>query len=86
MKVYSKEYTTEYSKMLDGMVERRLRSSILTVGSFWYTAWVNAGQPDLDNVQDYKISDEEKKQQEEEDKMWRTGKVKNNKGHNEEDQ
>jgi hypothetical protein len=84
LKVYSREYAGEYSKMLDGMVERRLRSSIIDIGSFWYTAWVNAGQPDLDNIQEYKISDEEKKQQEEEDKMWKTGKVKSSKGHDEE--
>ncbi|MEP7170270.1 MAG: zinc dependent phospholipase C family protein [Bacteroidota bacterium] len=85
MKVYSAEYTKEYSNMLDGMVERRLRSSILDVGSFWYTAWVNAGQPDLDSIREYKISDEEKKQLEEEDKMWKTGKVKSNKGHDEQE-
>ena len=84
MKVYSKEYTTEYDKMLDGMVERRLRSSVLTVGSFWYTAWVNAGQPDLEGIENYKMSEEEKKRLEEEDKMWRTGKAKSNKGHDEE--
>ena len=29
------------------MVERRMRQSIFAVASFWYTAWVNAGQPDL---------------------------------------
>jgi hypothetical protein len=23
---------------------------VLTVASFWYTAWVNAGQPDLDET------------------------------------
>ncbi|MEO5569973.1 MAG: zinc dependent phospholipase C family protein [Bacteroidia bacterium] len=85
VKVYSADYTTAYSKMLNGMVERRLRSSIIDVGSFWYTAWINAGSPDLDNLQDAVLSDAEKKQLEEEDKMWRTGKVKSNKGHNEED-
>lgn len=81
MKMYSKEYSAEYDKMLDGMVERRLRSSIIIIGSFWYTAWVNAGQPDLSNVKELRLTEEEKKQQEEEDKMWRTGKVKNDKGH-----
>ncbi|HVA97274.1 MAG TPA: zinc dependent phospholipase C family protein [Bacteroidia bacterium] len=47
-KKYSKEYIEAYSKSLNGMVERRLRASISDVGSYWYTAWVNAGQPDLD--------------------------------------
>lgn len=44
--LYSKEYYTR----LDGMVERRMRRSINAVASFWYTAWVNAGQPDIDNL------------------------------------
>jgi hypothetical protein len=29
------------------MVERRLRRAIVHVGSFWYTAWVDAGRPAL---------------------------------------
>lgn len=48
MRVYSEEYSQAYHDMLDGMVERRMRKAIITVGSLWYTAWVNAGQPDLD--------------------------------------
>ena len=48
LKVYSQEYSKEYHNRLDGQVERRMRSAIHTIGSFWYTAWVNAGQPDLE--------------------------------------
>ena len=29
------------------MIERRMRLSIASIASFWYTAWVNAGQPNL---------------------------------------
>ncbi len=47
IKQYSSAYTIAYNKMLDGMVERRMRQSIFAVASFWFTAWVNAGQPDL---------------------------------------
>ena len=36
--------------MMNGMVERRLTRSIIKVGSYWYTAWVNAGQPDLNKL------------------------------------
>ena len=50
MKVYSKEFSKEYERRLNGMHKRRLKESILTVGSLWYTAWVNAGQPDLDQM------------------------------------
>jgi hypothetical protein len=47
MKTYSRDFSHEYHLMLDGMVERRMRSAIIAVGSFWYSAWVEAGQPDL---------------------------------------
>ncbi|MBP6334156.1 MAG: S1/P1 Nuclease [Bacteroidia bacterium] len=47
MKVYSREYSDAFHKLLDGQVERRMRAAIIAIGSFWYTAWVNAGSPDL---------------------------------------
>lgn len=46
-KQYSSEFSRAYDKILKGMIERRMRQSIYAVASFWYTAWVNAGQPDL---------------------------------------
>jgi len=51
MKVYSKAYSDEYHRRLNGMVERRMRQTIAAVGNLWYTAWVNAGQPDLTGEQ-----------------------------------
>jgi hypothetical protein len=44
---YSTAFTVAYNRKLNGMVERRMRQSIFAIASFWYTAWVNAGQPDL---------------------------------------
>lgn len=44
---YSKRYASAYHDRLEGMVERRLRYSIHAVASFWFTAWVDAGQPEL---------------------------------------
>jgi hypothetical protein len=49
--VYSYEFSQEYHKRMNGMVERRMRAAILAVGSIWYTAWVDAGQPDLRSLQ-----------------------------------
>ncbi len=48
IKVYSLEYTMAYDRMLNGMTERRMREAIHMVASYWYTAWINAGQPELD--------------------------------------
>lgn len=40
-------YYERYYEALNGMVERRMNDSIKSVASLWYTAWVNAGRPDL---------------------------------------
>jgi hypothetical protein len=83
MKVYSKQYTEDYDKMIEGMVERRMRAAIITVGSLWYTAWVNAGKPDLDRFGSKEISDSLKKVNAAEEELWKTGKTKEVKGHDE---
>ncbi len=75
MKVYSEEYSKAYDKMMNGMVERRMREAIITVGSLWYTAWVNAGQPDLKRLHSKEVAAEIKKNIEEEEKMWKTGTI-----------
>lgn len=51
---YSDSYATLYHQALNGMVERRLRASIFHVASLWYSAWLDAGQPDLSHL---KIND-----------------------------
>jgi hypothetical protein len=63
VKVYSKEYAEAYHKSLGGQVERRMRLSVLAVGSIWYTCWVDAGQPDMADLtrKQKKVSDEERK-------------------------
>lgn len=81
IKTYSQEFTSAYNRALNGMVERRMRASILMVGSLWYTAWINAGQPDLAKLEDKDVSDSAKKAQEEEEYLWKNGKLKNVKGH-----
>jgi hypothetical protein len=81
IKTYSREYTTAYSNILNGMVERRLRAAIHMVGSLWYTAWVNAGQPDLKKLENKEVSDSAKAAQEAEDYLWKNGKLKEVKGH-----
>lgn len=41
-------FTRAYYNRLDGMVEDRFRLAIKSVGSAWYTAWVDAGRPSMD--------------------------------------
>lgn len=48
--VFSDEYAKKLNKDLNGMVEKQMRKAIEATASFWFTAWVNAGQPDLSNL------------------------------------
>ncbi|HRN94890.1 MAG TPA: hypothetical protein PL084_09220, partial [Chitinophagales bacterium] len=54
------------------MVERRMRSAIKSVADIWYTCWINAGQPVLNEAKELPLSEEERKEMEEEDRLWRT--------------
>ena len=56
IKQYSATYTKAYDKILNGMVERRMKQSIFCIASFWFTAWVNAGQPNLAALSKINIS------------------------------
>ena len=53
------------------MVERRMRAAIKMIGDFWYTAWVDAGQPDLNLLIDYKPTEEELLQRQKEIEEWK---------------
>jgi len=76
VKQYSSAFTIAYNKKLDGMVEHRMRLAIFSVASFWYTAWVNAGQPDLTDLAKQKFSEADVKEFEKLNETWKNGKVK----------
>jgi hypothetical protein len=71
IKQYSSAYTMAYNKMLNGMVERRMRQSIFAVASFWYTAWINAGQPDLSELSKQTIPESDLKEFDKLNDAWR---------------
>ncbi|MFT3979623.1 MAG: zinc dependent phospholipase C family protein [Ferruginibacter sp.] len=70
---YSSAFTKAYNEQLNGMVERRMRQSIFAIASFWYTAWVNAGQPDLKGLVKQKFSEKDVKEFEELNIKWNNG-------------
>ena len=73
---YSSAFSKAYDKKLAGMVERRMRQSIFAVASFWYTAWVDAGQPNLSGLNNIMPSLEEQKEWEALQQAWRNGAAK----------
>jgi len=72
---YSVEYARAYQQMLNGMVKRRMRSAILSVGSYWYSAWVDAGQPDLNKLIKQPLEDAEQLKIQHEENLFRQGKT-----------
>jgi hypothetical protein len=72
---YSSAYTIEYDKRLKGMVERRMRQSIYAIACFWYTAWVDAGQPDLTKLTGKELSAEDISEFEKLNDAWRNKEV-----------
>lgn len=75
VKEYSGEYSNAYHKALNGMVERQMRSSILEVGSFWYSAWVDAGQPALNQWKKGELTEKEKTLAEKEELLFKKGRI-----------
>ncbi|MFT7034016.1 MAG: hypothetical protein ACJA2S_002525 [Cyclobacteriaceae bacterium] len=76
VKVYSKKYSNNYHKALDGQVERRMTASIKMVGDFWYTCWVDAGQPEMIAMMQKGLSEKEKKKLEGDIEKWNKRTVK----------
>ena len=73
---YSSAFSIKYNTLLKGMIERRMRQSVYAVASFWYTAWVNAGQPDLKDLTNKEFSAEDIKEFENLNNSWKSGSVK----------
>jgi hypothetical protein len=70
---YSTRFSIAYDELLKGMIERRMRQSIYAVASFWYTAWVNAGQPDLKDLSDKDFTPAAIKEFSDLNLSWKTG-------------
>ncbi|MHC2991025.1 S1/P1 Nuclease [Pontibacter sp. HJ8] len=71
-RVYSRDFSQAYHNKLNGQVERQMRLAIHTISSYWYTAWVDAGQPDLKALA-ADISEEERQRLKLEEKEYELG-------------
>jgi hypothetical protein len=48
--------------MLDNQVERRMKASIKMISDIWFTAWVDAGQPDLKTIPKLEVDPKEEQE------------------------
>ena len=71
IRVYSFEFSRSYHDKLSGMVERRFRASVKMTGDLWYTAWVDAGQPDIRQWIKREPTEKELKQRATELEQWK---------------
>lgn len=46
-KTYAPAYVKEYHKLLNHQIETQFNEAIQHVGNVWYSAWLEAGQPDF---------------------------------------
>jgi len=73
--VHSVEYAKAYHDMLNRMVEKQMHIAITSSANYWYTAWVNAGKPDLNDLDPAELTQSNSKQLKKESKLWEQGKL-----------
>lgn len=62
VRAYSREFSTKYHRMLENQVERQMKRSVKMIADLWFTAWVDAGQPDLGDIPEFVPDPEEEKE------------------------
>ncbi len=70
-----RDFAAAYQESMNGMVERRMREAIHAVSNAWFTAWTDAGQPDMQKITIAGPSEEEKKEAVELRKKFEQGKI-----------
>lgn len=61
-RAYSREFSRRYHEMLENQVERQMKASVKMIADVWYTAWVDAGQPNMDDIPKFVPDPEEEKE------------------------
>lgn len=75
LKQYSLAYSKAYHDRMNNMVEKQMRSAILEIGNFWFSAWVDAGQPALKNLIKIELEPDAKKKDVETEQKYQKGTI-----------
>ncbi len=73
--VHTYEYAKAYHSALNGMVEKQMRLAIAATANFWFTAWVNAGKPNIDELDPEALTERNKKNCRKDFKRWKKGEL-----------
>jgi hypothetical protein len=75
VKNYSPAFIKAYGESLGSTINNQLINSANLIADFWYTSWVDAGKPNLDNLITPAFTKEEKKAWKKERKAYRKNKL-----------
>ncbi len=73
--MYADTYAKQLHTDMNGMVEKQMRKAITATASFWYTAWVNAGKPDLSTLDPIELTKRNSKNLKKDLKMLDNGDI-----------
>jgi hypothetical protein len=71
VKSFTPAFAKEYSRLLGNTINQQLQFSAEMIADFWYTAWVDAGKPDLTSLIGKPYEKKDKKALKSETKAWR---------------
>lgn len=70
VRTFSRDFAAAFDTGMNNMVERQMQLAVRSIGDFWFTAWVNAGQPDLYKLETRAISQRHRRMLEQEEESW----------------
>jgi len=73
--IRSAAFCQQYNLKLNGMIEKQMLLAIKATSSFWYTAWINAGKPDLSDLDPAEQTARNSKNLRKELKLFKQGKL-----------
>lgn len=73
--VFATKYTERFHESMNDMVESQMRKSVKCLADFWYTAWVNAGKPDLLHLDDAGLTKSNRKEYKRQLEKYHKGKL-----------
>ena len=79
VKLYSTAFARAYGEQVQPAVNEQMLRSVRLVADFWYTAWVDAGKPELESLLPLTDREEEGKQNQKELKAYRNNQLIQNK-------
>ena len=71
IKSYTSEFAKAYNQRLGSTINEQLLHSAELVADFWYTSWVDAGKPEMEDIMKKPFSKADKKEMKKENKAYK---------------